>query len=88
MGVQVFVPALMRVAGNLARIFSIFVEVDDFWVKFNIVLSTFLNFSMMCQFFFYPGLEKVGGKEVGKKVEERSSSPSKRISGKKKVKRD
>lgn len=85
MGVQSLFASFLKVGGNFARIFTIFVEVDDILIKINQALALILNCAVFAQFFIYPGLEKEG-QEGGKTVQE-VGSPKKKPS-KKKVKRD
>lgn len=86
MGVQSAFASFLKVGGNLARLFTVLVEVDDILIKLNLVISFILNSAVFVQFFIYPGLEKKGA-EV--KISD-SSNPqlSPRKKGKKKVKRD
>lgn len=77
MGVQAFSASLLRVLGNAARMFTLMVEVDDFFLKVNILFSFFLNFAVFTQFFIFPSTnqknsiktaEKTNLKVIGKKV--------------------
>lgn len=81
MGVQAFSSSVLRVLGNIARIFTLFVEVDDFFLKFNVLLAASLNFAVLMQFFFYPS-------QPSQKVEDSEATAENPKEKNKKVKRD
>ena len=64
MGVQSLFTQFLKFAGNVARLFTVLVEVTDVFLIVNAVTPCFLNGFLFIQFFLYPG----GGKGKDKKV--------------------
>lgn len=52
-GQSALIPAILCALGNYARLVTIFVEVNDFNVLLNMVSASFLNTTIVVQFYMY-----------------------------------
>ena len=59
MGVQSPLESIMKVGGNVARLFTSVVEVGDPMIILNLLVSTVLNATVLGQFLVYPSEKKV-----------------------------
>ena len=70
-GVNSIITSLLTVAGNLARIFTLFVEVDDALPLIINVSAVCVNFVVLLQILFYGQGEKVKDEGIDDKVGEK-----------------